>query len=170
MLQILNMGQRLDGDMDFLNGSEHYFQATSGTYVGGQPVGIGPSGLIFGTDLGSSCCSLLGAFRNNSLQDTRVGAGEVVLTTDLTKAKPTICYPGNKIKVWQDSEKQGDASAPYENLTYAIGDDLYVSSNGLWTNVSSTGCTQSWGKVLLPPTTYGDPLVFEFNSYAACTA
>jgi len=167
MLDVLIVGQRLDGDLGFSNTAGHYFQTLAGTYVGGQPVGIGASGFIFGTELAASCCSLLGAFRNNSLIDTRVGAGEVVTTTDLTHAKPTICYPGNKVKVYQGSV-QSDQTAPYENVSWALGDDVFISSGGLWTNVSGAGCAQSWGKVLDTPDSYGDPLVFQFFSYNAC--
>lgn len=167
MLDVLIVGQRLDGDLGNPPAGSGYFQTLTGTYVGGQPVGLGPSGLIFGTDLAAMCCSLLGALRNNSLIDTRVGAGEVLTDVDLTKAKPTICYPGNKVKVYQGSV-QKDATAPYENVSWAIGDDVYISSGGLWTNVSGAGCSQSWGKVLGTPDSYGDPLTFQFFPYTAC--
>jgi len=167
MMEVVNVGQRVDGDLGLVNALGSAFQTITGTYIGGQPVGIGPSGLIFGTDLASSCCSFLGAIYNNSLIDTRIGAQEVVLTTDLTVAKPAVVYPGNKIKVYQ-GDVQSDASAPYENVVWGVGDDVYISSGGLWTNVSSTGCTQSWGKVINTPTSYGDPLIFEFSSYTSC--
>lgn len=164
MLDVLNVGQRLDGDLNYSNSAGHYFQTITGTYVGGQPVGLGPSGLIFGTALAAAPRSFFGILRNNSLIDTRVGGGEVVTTTDLTKAKPTICYPGNKAKVYKGSV-QGDGSVPYEDVVWAIGNDVFISTGGLWTNVSAGGATQSWGKVQTVPSTYGDPLVFEFTMY-----
>lgn len=162
MLDLLIVGQRLDGDLNFTNAAGHYFQTITGTYVGGQPVGLGPSGLIFGTALYAAPKSILGILRNNSLIDTRVGGGEVVTTTDLTKAKPTIAYAGNKAKVYKGTV-QGDGSVPYENVVWAIGNDVYISSGGLWTNVSGGTSTQSWGKVQTVPATYGDPLVFNYT-------
>jgi len=168
MMEVVNVGQRVDGDLGLINNLGSAFQTTTGTYIGGQPVGIGPSGLIFGTDLAASCCSLLGVLYNNSLIDTRVGSQEVVLTTDLTEAKPAVVYPGNKLKIYQ-GDVQEDATAPYENVVYGVGDDLYISSGGLWTNVSGAGCTQSWGKVINPPATYGANMIFEFSSYVACS-
>lgn len=156
-----NIGAELDGQLDTI------YQST-GTYVGGQPVGLGPSGLVFGEDLYASCCMFLGAFVNNSLIDTKNGGGNANATeTDLSVANPSVCYPGNKIGVDQNSI-QGDTSTPYENVNWQVGDDVFVSSGGLWTNVSGGGCTQSWGKVIVVPSSYGDELVFIFNSYVAC--
>lgn len=168
MMEIVNVGQRVDGDLGLVNALGSAFQTLTGTYIGGQPVGIGPSGLIFGTELAASCCRFLGVLYNNSLIDTRIGAQEVVNTTSLSDAKPAVVYPGNKLKVYQ-GDVQEDASAPYENVVYGVGDDLFISSGGLWTNVSGAGCTQSWGKVINPPATYGDMMIFEFNGYNACT-
>ena len=165
MMEVVNVGQRVDGDLGLVNALGSAFMTTTGTYIGGQPVGLGVSGLIFGTDLYAACSTFLGVLYNNSLIDTRIGVQEVVNTTSLSDAKPAVVYPGNKLKIYQ-GDIQEDATAPYENVVYNVGDDLYISSGGLWTNVSGGTCTQSWGRVINAPATYGDAMIFEFVMYA----
>jgi len=167
MMQFKIVGQRGDGNIgsELIGQLGSAFQTAAGTYVGGQPVGIGPSGLIFGTELTAECCTFLGVFYNNSVVDTGNGGG-VVSTTDLTVANPTVVYPNNKIGVFQ-GDSQSDESAPYENVDWGVGDDVFISPGGLWTNVSGD-CTQSHGKVIVAPASYGDELVFNFSSYNAC--
>jgi len=168
VLDILLIAQRSDGDLGISNDAGHFFQTTSGTYIGGQPVGLGPSGLVFGTDLADNSLKMFAIFVSSSLLDTRVGSPDAT-ETDLTAALPSVCVPGNKVSVYQ-GEIQNDTTAPYEDITWALGNDVYISSGGLWTNASGSGRTQSWGKVTVAPATYGDALEFQFAQIGAASS
>jgi hypothetical protein len=105
-----NLGITVDTATVGTNG----FQTTTGTYIGGDPVGVGTSGLVFGSQL--TDIDYVGVFYNNSIIDSDVGRGYVLGTTDLTIAQPAIvpARSGVKARLFQGARQNAtDSRLPF---------------------------------------------------------
>jgi hypothetical protein len=165
---VLYGGQRIDGNVGSeiaAGGDANPYQSAVGLgYVGGQPFGLGVSGIVFGT--GVTDANYAGVFYNNSLIDTRNGAGDANLTsTDLSKANPVVVWKGGaaKAKLFKGTRDDvSDARAPFASgVTWAYGDNLFIrnAGGGMWTNVTGSGATLSHGKVVKPPASIDDTMI-----------
>jgi len=154
-VDLLNASMRIDGDLGTFE-----YQST-GTYIGGQPMGIGASGIVFGDDVNDA--EYAGIFYNSSIEDTNIGSENHGSTTDLSVAKPSVVWRGGaKVKLYMKSRHDySDATAPFATgVTWALYEPMYIANTGgLWTNVTSTNNTTIWGHCLLAPAAATDPLI-----------
>lgn len=169
MIDLVLISQRHDGDLAGKLAANTWggtaFSTTAGSYIGGQPVGLGVSGLIFGTGVTDS--NYIGMFYNNSAIDTDVGANVVGSTAAITEALPAIVWKtGVKARLQLGTRGSvPDTRAPFASgVTWAVGDHLYLDNTqgGQWSNVSAANATISHGRVIVPPASVDDKLEAEF--------
>lgn len=157
-IDFLNHAMSKDGDLGTIA-----FQSASQTYVGGQPFGLGASGIVFGTDVIDS--TYQGVFVNSSVEDTNIGTQvHTTSTTTLGSAKPSVYWAkaaGSKVKMWKKVRHDyAESAPPFEtSVTWAQWDKLYISSNGKWTNVTGSNRNTEHGVVLKAPASADDTLI-----------
>lgn len=168
MIDVVLQSQRIDGDIGgkIVGGTEQSaFQTLTGNYVGGEPVGLGASGFLFGATVLDA--NYIGVFFNNSLLDTNVGSNLVGNITDLTQALATVVHKGGfKARLFQGTRHNvADSRPPFSTgVTWAVGDSIYLNSAGTqWTNAASgDNRSTAQGRVILAPASSTEVLEAQF--------
>ena len=168
MIDVVLHSQGVDGDIGgkIVGGTEQSsFQTLAGNYVGGEPVGLGASGFVFGASVIDS--NYIGVFYNNSLLDTNTGSNLVGNTTDLTQALAAVVHKGGfKARLFLGARHNiTDARAPFSTgVTWAVGDSLFLNSAATtWTNVASGDLrVTAQGRVILAPASATETLEAQF--------
>jgi hypothetical protein len=157
MIDVVILGQRVDGDVgalgfDTLSPTHAGAVGVGNGYIGGHPAGISTGGFMCGS--GVTDANYVGVFYNNALIDTNVGAQQVGTSVDMTEAEPGVVWRGGfKARLYKGRRHNvTDSHAPFTSgVTWAVGNNLYLSATGDWTNATSSGRTTVWGKVLEAP-------------------
>ncbi len=145
-MELLNGGYR-DGELalDVADAA-----SSANPYFGGQPAQIGANGAKLCKQADEAGC--IGVFQNSSFEDLKNGNTTVVTGTSKVRFINGAVGQDN-----QDEAGNVVEGAPFDTgVTFAVGDDLFIDSNGKWARTGTGG--QRKGIVLKAPVATDDTL------------